>query len=1618
MAKSQHPQESLFLQAEQFAREYNLFPSADPDAQFQVKGLLSAKAIHAELRKRHELDIDSYIEVAVSPAEAPDRETARDVVDLIGRIKREKSDGPYYEAIVEMDFGTDGRSIGVIAQDRTVRNGEWQPEHHLAAAKFAREIGKERIPIVTFMDTLGAAGDEIANRNNQAHSISRLIAVMSDLDVPNIGIIYGIGYSGGAIPLAASNMILSLRDGVFSTIQPRSLASIARRLNLSWQECAKHIGISAMELLEQGNIDGIIDYVPGEYDKLPNLRQAIVTGITSVEQSVEHFVAENPNFVTHYAGSVRRYLRASDRLREIESIGDFVEAANPTEYISVFGEAYRYLRYLRVRRRIKATTVYQYGRLTDSKLPEGELAQRTDSDRRRTFLQWIQDPDKIVYENDLKRCWSTFTARLNERNEPVSQLQRFLRVDRERNYVEAKQDVLHRVGMYLYNRWKTAASNNLDLLGSLLANVEDYKQVLLPSQITQPTALLRALSGDEQLQSIARRSFSHEGRKLLLRSKKQIDALNIPQMQAQLSTELNLSITGPLLGENEESTTSTIQSNRQILDRVIGEQFGPSGIASDYDSLQSITVSDVLLHPNLQTEFAEEVENFRFFDAMYDKLVENMNSIAEEAQKKQALSESTVRLLFWKLFKEIYASVTNRTTGNDNQISKRQREFEEWFLSLVSTRGSRQFFRTVEEWKKLQFVQLSDTLLSIVTYLLEDTYVGFIKAKTQNYSFNGEIAPYNIGRKRDFWNRLGIAYRDLRLQDKLNEYKRRRLTQSKAFIDRFFDGFTEIYSEHISSDPCVFPGFRQSIESSLRENATACGVITGIGYFNYGDGSERVGTLISNSTFQAGAFDMASAEKFCRLMVQCAEESLPIICFVSSGGMQTKEGAGALFSMAAVNDRITHFVREFDLPLVVFGFGDCTGGAQASFVTHPLVHTYYFSGTSMPFAGQIVIQSNLPLESIVANYLAQVPNSMQGLVKHPFHEGMDEELREIDPDIPIPEITVEDVVSQVLRGQIRQEGSVPTFASYGYDESELYRPVEKVLVHARGCAATKIVKIAKQNDIRVVLVQSDPDEDSVAAGLLDRRDRLISLGGSTPDESYLNAHSVLAVARNEGVDAIHPGIGFLSESSAFAELMRSRGINFIGPPVSSMETMGNKSNAISTAMSMDVPVVPGSHGIVTEVDDAAEIAAQCGYPVLIKAVHGGGGKGIQVVKDAHEFLELFQRVSLEAKAAFGNGDVYIEKFVQSLRHIEAQILRDRHGQCLVLGIRDCSVQRNKQKIFEESGSTMLPQELLDEVLRYSSSIADAVGYVGAGTVEFIYDLENESVYFMEMNTRLQVEHPVTELVSGIDIVTEQFRIAGNESIEDLEIQDNGYAIEARVNAEQLVRSAEGDMTFESSAGFISHCVIPEQKDIEIISTAAENKEISPYYDSMIMQVIAHGDNRDDTIDKLYEYLGSIEIRGIYTNIPVLRRILRDDIFKDGIYDTNFLDGFFDRIDNEELMQEIRLASGISDSSLDTEAIQIEDSAELKVIARRTGVFYLKPTPSEPDYVNVDSEITVDDVLCQLEAFKVFSPLRLRDYNVNSQVLYPDEKGYQIKRINVATGQQVNTGDLLFIVEPK
>ncbi len=1619
--------DQLYLNAESLAKDFSLFPRKE-SASF-IQGLLTEQQIEKELDSLRNMEVDAYIEATVAPTEESTRPGSKEIVNALDvPIFNVVEDGPLYAAELEFDFNGSARRIGLITQNRAHATGVWGPEHHNAAAKLASEFAIRSMPIVTFMDTPGADPYEEANGNNQAHAISRLISELCNVDVPTLGIIIGQGYSGGAIPLASSNLLLSLRTGVFNTIHPKSLANLVRRYNLSWQECAKFVGVSSYELYKQGNIDGIVDYDPGEIGKIENLRNVIVSGITSIEEGTKKFVSEHPEVLDHYHRNINRYFNQSPTMAAVHASSTLKLRTSPTEYPNVFGVAFRYLRYLGLRRRIQSTTVTQYGRLVDAEVPEGELSQRIHRERRTAFLGWLQDPDKVLYEDSLNKAWKNFQDKRKATGAERGRIAQFIFGEPQANFESAKKEICLVSGLHLYNRWKSSAEDNLSALIQHLGDTETSSYFLATGEVKDVKGLLKTLSeATDPFRSDLKARFSFEGKKLFDVS--YIEEKNVVFLLAQLLSELNIILEGESLYDQERlagvnlsaATTELLASeaasvtplNRRLLEDALGSHLERKSDTGGAEPGADVDILDVILDEDLREAFIATCRNLIVFDFVYENMIADLVSMAREANESKRMPRDFVAGLLDKSIQDVLKlEAFKGFTAVDVQQS-----FSDWMEELAGHSGCTSFLKSVEEWIRVVHKDKSDTLFVVVSFFFEKVLPEYYLSRRTGRKFEGKIEPVRIGRRKDFWNRLTIAYRDLLFNEFLNQENRSKRTSFETIIGKYVEHFEEIGGSLMSANPCSFPTFRPSIEQALKAGVRPHGLITGIGDFKTETGPYRAGLVLSNVAFQAGSIDNSDCVRFCELLVECAKQRLPVICFISSGGMQTKEGAAALFTMAVINDRITRFIRDNDLPIIMFGFGHCTGGAQASFVTHPLVQTYYLSGARMPFAGQAVVERNLPYQCLLSNYLSINEGSMAGLVKHPFSKDHDVELRKIDPTIPVPTETVEQVVDRVMSGVL--EPQPPMVELNVSKEEDLIRPVKRVLIHARGCTAVKLVSRAKALGHEVVLIQSDPDMESVPADMVndDPKHSLICIGGNTSDESYLNARSVISIADAESVDSLHPGIGFLSEDPNFADLVRQHGVNFIGPSVMSMETMGNKSNAINTTMSIDVPVVPGSHGIVDSSEKAAEISEQIGYPVLLKAVHGGGGKGIQVVRKPEQLHQLFHQVTTEAKAAFGNGDLYIEKFVTNLRHIEAQLLRDTHGNTRVIGIRDCSVQRNNQKLMEESGSTMLPEKWRKKVLSYAEKIADAVNYTGAGTVEFIYDVPSDAIYFMEMNTRLQVEHPVTEVVTGVDIVEKQFQIASGDSIEEMKFPEKGYGLEVRVNAEKAVLAADGNVSFVPTPGEITKCVLPEEDHIQLISMAGDGKVVSPFYDSLIIQIICYGENRNDAVNKMAEYLDRVVINGICTNISLIKRILRDDVFLSGTYDTGYLPAYLGRIDAEELIKEIEEASGSVGSGLNIEMLKIDNSDELKVLSPSTGVFYRTPSPSEPEYVNVGDVVGTEDILCQLEAMKMFTPVNLNTFSGDEGELYPGDGRYEITRINITTGQQVNEGDLLFVIKP-
>ncbi|MCW0998073.1 acetyl-CoA carboxylase biotin carboxylase subunit [Streptococcus anginosus] len=440
----------------------------------------------------------------------------------------------------------------------------------------------------------------------------------------------------------------------------------------------------------------------------------------------------------------------------------------------------------------------------------------------------------------------------------------------------------------------------------------------------------------------------------------------------------------------------------------------------------------------------------------------------------------------------------------------------------------------------------------------------------------------------------------------------------------------------------------------------------------------------------------------------------------------------------------------------------------------------------------------------------------------------------------------------------------------------------KILIANRGEIAVRIIRAARELGIATVAVYSTADKEALHTLLADEA---VCIGPAKSTESYLNMNAVLSAAVLTGAEAIHPGFGFLSENSKFATMCEEVGIKFIGPSGAVMDLMGDKINARAQMIKANVPVIPGSSGEVHTSDEALAVAEKIGYPVMLKASAGGGGKGIRKVEKVEDLVAAFESASREAKAAFGNGAMYMERVIYPARHIEVQILADQHGHVVHLGERDCSLQRNNQKVLEESPSVAIGKTLRQKIGEAAVRAAKSVGYENAGTIEFLFDEDKREFYFMEMNTRVQVEHPITEFVTGVDIVKEQIKIAAGQELpfnqEDIHI--TGHAIECRINAENPA------FNFAPSPGKISNLYLPSGGvGLRVDSAVYPGYTIPPYYDSMIAKIIVHGENRFDALMKMQRALYELEIDGVVTNSGFQLDLISDPHVIAGDYDTAFL----------------------------------------------------------------------------------------------------------------------------------
>ena len=447
--------------------------------------------------------------------------------------------------------------------------------------------------------------------------------------------------------------------------------------------------------------------------------------------------------------------------------------------------------------------------------------------------------------------------------------------------------------------------------------------------------------------------------------------------------------------------------------------------------------------------------------------------------------------------------------------------------------------------------------------------------------------------------------------------------------------------------------------------------------------------------------------------------------------------------------------------------------------------------------------------------------------------------------------------------------------------------IQKILIANRGEIAVRIIRTCREMGIRTVAVYSEADKDALHTQLADEA---VCIGPASARDSYLNMEQIISATMVTGADAIHPGFGFLSENSKFAALCEACHIIFIGPESQVIEKLGNKAIARKTMTDAGIPVIPGCEESVTDVERALELAEEIGYPVIVKAVLGGGGKGMRTAYSKEELRQQFLTAQKESAQAFGDDHMYLEHFIEKPKHIEIQILADQHGNVVHLGERDCSIQRNHQKVIEEAPSTALDEDLRKRMGEAAVKAAKAAGYTSAGTIEFLLSADR-TFYFMEMNTRIQVEHPVTEWVTGMDLVKEQIRIADGQklSVTQEDIRITGHAIECRINAEDPSRG------FRPCPGMISDMYLPGGFGVRIDSAVYSGYSIPPWYDSMIVKLIVHGKDRQEAIRRMHSALGEVIIEGVTTNLEFLYRIMERKDYQEGDLDNGWLERILDEL---------------------------------------------------------------------------------------------------------------------------
>ncbi|MCA8837903.1 MAG: hypothetical protein K8963_08660, partial [Proteobacteria bacterium] len=907
----------------------------------KIEGLVPATAIAEIVDRLSQHNSDEYIESVLANGSDPTLTSAPEVIARLGRVEVLHESGPLY--ICRLMLSGDDKNkytFGVIAQNRRTNNGAWLPEHHRTASKFLKEFSHHLYPVLTFVDTPGAEAGEQANLHNQAHSISHLIAEAVHARVPVISVLHGLGYSGGAIPLYCGNLLLALRGSVFSTIQPQGLSNIARKLDLSWQQCARIVGVSCWQLYQQGVIDAVIDYDPARPDDNTDLLIACLrSALDLLDDNARRSAVESDELNQEFRGY---FQQTAPRLASHPALADAGLSVTSSSAFALPGAVGYYLQRQRqhhLYNRLQVSRTSRFGLLADDSIPAGEQLTRMRLERDANFYGWIQNTPRVVYDDKITRLWKRYASAREQRQQDRGRLTSILFGRPEENYRKAIHRLCSGLMSELYNQWKSNAEGNLERLIFWLQRSDRLDILYQITDIPRDyEAVLKRLSDHKGLFDLACRTFTHEGRKFLLEDTHQLRTDTF--VRNQICLELNLLLNHPNLYSVLQSQTpgtditviehEALRTSKTLLDQVLDIEPSSKKPAAFDKKSDELTLLDLLALPDLQPVLLNETVNLIVFNRLYNHLLGSMHLLSGHSEQRWSLDFDETSRLYGEICQPVIQALEKKYGLARTQL---QDDFNEWIFRLGEDKSGASFLAVVDEWKRCEFPRVSDTFFAILSHVFYNVLPSLLRALHHSGNFDGRIQPLNIGQRKDFWNRLHLAYRDLQIDRLLTRYKREKPIGAADILKTFFSAFEEIDRDLISTDPCSFPGFRRSLDACIKADKTPSGVITGTA--NLKGKRRRIGVLVSNPEFQAGSFDMAACAKFIGLLDECEKDGLPVIMFVSSGGMQTKEGASPLFSMALTVQRITDFILRTHQPVLVFAFGDCTGGAQASFVTHP-----------------------------------------------------------------------------------------------------------------------------------------------------------------------------------------------------------------------------------------------------------------------------------------------------------------------------------------------------------------------------------------------------------------------------------------------------------------------------------------------------------------------------------------------------------------------------------------------------------------------------------------------------------------------------------------------------------